>query len=522
MNSVRQGSVALVDMDGDGDQDLPATTSSELSWWENVGEHASWRKHILGEDLKGLKSIHGADLNSDGITDVLAAVSSRSRVSWWETIYPIPFAMDSDTHSVISTDAKMTVRSDIATSNLAANTQWTCLSWERRGSEPAAGLGAHTEAFNLTNDTTVVFNWGLQHWLQMDITGPGRVDRESDWVTEDEVLTLHATPDNFAVFTGWSGDVPTGKAQDNPLILSWDQARLLVAHFSNETAVVTVRNSNSDSNIRPEQLRERFVFSSNGEAVWAMHGTDLDGDQDLDLLTTSLDSDELVWRENVGSGSRWLHHIIDEHVINPYAVSATDMDGDGDIDVLAAADSPKTMVWWENKGSDSDWLPHIVDGESDNGRAITGIDIDLDGDIDVVGISGDDETLSWWENQRDAIFWTKHSVLDLRDYRAVMHLEDVDQDGDADIVLMSYTRSEIYWLENDGSGSGWQRHDIDDAFSLGRDIALADVDSDGDLDLGGPGERERIAVLVGKQRHRTLGAEYDSNRLSQWSKARRR
>jgi len=44
-------------------------------------------------------------------------------------------------------------------------------------------------------------------------------------------VTLTATPDGGYTFTGWSGDVPVGHANDNPLVVTMDQDRTLTAGF---------------------------------------------------------------------------------------------------------------------------------------------------------------------------------------------------------------------------------------------------------------------------------------------------
>lgn len=73
------------DMDGDGDLDVFSSggTASDLTWWENLlGDGSSWSQHLVGAGFPA-SSAHAADLDRDGDLDFAAAAFTTDTVAWW-------------------------------------------------------------------------------------------------------------------------------------------------------------------------------------------------------------------------------------------------------------------------------------------------------------------------------------------------------------------------------------------------------------------------------------------------------
>lgn len=85
------------------------------------------------------------------------------------------------------------------------------------------------------------------------------------------VVTLTATP-TFGVFSGWSGDVPVGHENDNPLTVTMDQNRSLTATFQALSVFFTVgANGPSTTLISPTSTNTFFDLGS-GQVVSATIG----------------------------------------------------------------------------------------------------------------------------------------------------------------------------------------------------------------------------------------------------------
>jgi hypothetical protein len=77
----------------------------------------------------------------------------------------------------------------------------------------------------------------------------------------------------------------------------------------------------------------------------------MDRDGDVDILSASLFDNKIAWYENVGGGgASWALHTISTHADQATAVFAADVDGDGDLDALSTSRFPDDRIaWYENR-----------------------------------------------------------------------------------------------------------------------------------------------------------------------------
>lgn len=214
---------------------------------------------------------------------------------------------------------------------------------------------------------------------------------------------------------------------------------------------------------------------------------DIDGDNDIDVFSTSANTDEISWHENTaGDGSTWTTHLITTAMDYPTTILSTDMDGDNDVDVLTVSQFDTSLVWHENTAGDgSAWTIHLIADDLTNSSDMALADVDGDGDMDVLANRISADEVEWHENVNgDALTWTSHTIGTGLNTPFDIVAGDIDNDGDVDVMTTaSSVLNIVVWFENSaGNGSAWTMHTISASQNTPFFVDLADLDDDGDLD----------------------------------------
>jgi hypothetical protein len=224
---------------------------------------------------------------------------------------------------------------------------------------------------------------------------------------------------------------------------------------------------------------------------------DVDGDGDLDFVTTSGNTSTLSVRLNDGTGQFSGTGTV--AVAAPSRdVALGDIDGDGDLDLVAAAygtnfsSSNNTVSVRLNNGTGTFTVPAIgaeVAAEDRPNQVVLG-DVDGDGDLDLV--------ISMYNNSPAGV-----TLVRLNDGTGMFSggqrltaaadintagLGDVDNDGDLDLILTETEYSsgvaQADVRLNDGTGTfDTTPFSTTPLGSIPSNIALGDLDGDGDLDF---------------------------------------
>jgi len=145
------------------------------------------------------------------------------------------------------------------------------------------------------------------------------------------------------------------------------------------------------------------IISTLANGARSVYVADLDGDGDLDVLSSSYYDDEIAWYENTGNGTFGSQQIISTLADGAYSVYAADLDGDGDLDVLSASATDDEIAWYENTGSGTFGSQQIISTLANGARSVYAADLDGDGDLDVLSASYLDDEIAWYENTTSAI-----------------------------------------------------------------------------------------------------------------------
>ena len=74
------------DLDQDGDIDILGSSSidNQVAWWRNDGgDPISWTEQIIGNNFLGAKCARVADIDKDGLLDVIGAAFYDDEIIWW-------------------------------------------------------------------------------------------------------------------------------------------------------------------------------------------------------------------------------------------------------------------------------------------------------------------------------------------------------------------------------------------------------------------------------------------------------
>jgi hypothetical protein len=229
------------------------------------------------------------------------------------------------------------------------------------------------------------------------------------------------------------------------------------------------------------------IISAAANGANSVFVADVDGDTDLDVLSASFWDSKIAWYENVdGLGSFGPEQVITTMASDARAVFAADLDGDNDVDVLSASSFDNTIAWYENTDGLGTFGPrHTIENQASEARAVIAADLDGDSDMDVLSASLADDTIAWYENTDGAgSFGPQLVISTAADGPITIFAADLDGDTDLDVLSASSNDNEIAWYENtDGLGT-FGPQQIIFAGALGAwSVFAADVDGDADVDV---------------------------------------
>jgi hypothetical protein len=334
--------IFVADINNDGNKDIisAALDVGTIAWWENQpGDSITWQKNIVDSDFPDAIYCYAADVDGDSMIDILGAAYASDEIAWW-----------------------------------------------------------HNEGGNPIQ------------WTKQII--------ESNFIDAHEIMAYDVDQD---------GDMD---------ILGVSAGLNMIAWFEN------------DGNY-PVQWTKHIVDSSFAGAR-SVDAGDLDDDGDVDLAGAALTDNEVAWwRNDGGSPIEWTKFTINSNFIYSHKVHISDIDLDDDLDILGTGYS-SGVAWWRNDGGDTIvWERQHITG-SYSAVIAYAVDINQDDDFDVISsYQGSGRVILFNNEGNNTLNWVLQYIDNSLAGAWPLHYGDLDNDGDIDIVCGGRNENEIRWYEND-------------------------------------------------------------------------
>ena len=221
---------------------------------------------------------------------------------------------------------------------------------------------------------------------------------------------------------------------------------------------------------------------------------DIDNDSDIDMITTAYPNKVITL-----TNQQYQQRTIWDYVSGVHDVTSTDIDQDTDIDLIAVSATDDVVFWFENtKQPEFPWAPHLI-GTMDMPWSVSTNDIDGDGDDDVIVGSSSYDNIRWFENDIQNESWIEHEIQNTSYGALSVCTIDMNYDNDIDIVASISPDGRVAWYENTGKGTSWIEHNITEEFYNPKAVFAIDMDGDTDVDVVASASYNNLLVWFEKK-----------------------
>ena len=466
-------SAAFGDLDRDGDLDLALGTLSSLEIWVNQGgaQGGTTGSFIRGTNLpasNGAQEIDLADLDGDGLLDVVTSIMGGSSAFWLGDgtggfIGPIQAVGTGRVHTLgdLDNDGDLDILD-------GTSTDVSLFFGSASGSRGGLVLADSGQTLGSGGTGSLVFG---------DLNADGALD-----------MVAGLSGANVA----WLNDGSGGFVDAGVTLGTADTLAVALGDVDNDGTLDLVAGNGGATGDTVWLGDGAGGFVDSGQALGSTATTaivlgDLDRDGDLDFVAAA-DGANTVWLNDGGVQAGTIGQF---QAAGTFGTSTTlalalgDIDADGALDLVTGNDAGQLSILWTN-----DRFGGFTDsGQNFNSArtaAVAIADVDNDGDQDVVtGISGGQANVVWLNDGSAELTNSGANGHNLgsSDTNGLI-VVDINVDGWLDIVAGNATANRV-WL-NDRAGSYY-----DAGLALGSaetlTLAVGDLDHDGGLDLAAGG-----------------------------------
>ncbi len=492
--------VRAIDLDGDGDLDLVSAnhgSNNLVIWTQGSGGTFSTVVPAVG-GLTSPSDVVGAELNGDGRMDLVVANTGANRVAiYFRTIlgaYPgapsisLGNATTGGPVSVAVADLNHDGLLDVVSANATTNnvTIWYATAPGAYAPAPSVVLGGS----GLTQGPSSVAIGDLDGDGKLDVACANLAGNSLSVFLQQPAGGFLGTP----TFTLATSGYPIAPSHVEISDVNGDGWRDLVASDGgNDLTAWIWQPANGRFAPQPIVLGSGGSLSSPTSVVAA----DFDGDGNVDLAATNGGGNDVAVFQQIGGASYDLS-AADVVLGSPLAtpglagIAVADLDGDGDLDIVSANPGSNNLAIFEQLSPSvfaSD--PAVVLGSSSdtNGpRAVVAVDLNGDGLIDIASANAVGGTVAVFLQAQDGFHPDADFVLGAGLIGAPVSIAagDFDGDGRMDLVTANSSGNSLALFLQPAGGFASVTPVILGSGATTKNpsqILAVDVDRDGDVDL---------------------------------------
>ncbi len=462
------------DIDGDGDLDVVATSANDnkIAWFENTnGQGIFGPEHILSTDFDRAINITTFDLDGDGDLDLIASSIYADKMVWFENI---------DGQGTFSTE-------QIIVENVPNIYSLYGFDIDADGDKDILVSGGSNDGIIVYENLNGQGNFSAPQTISSDTVYKFLIE---DFDHDGDLDIVANTDNEIGWYENLNGQgnfankqlVISAKALINMADINEDGAFDIITAYGDKIAWYPSLSQGNYGN----EIVMSIVDGVQGS--YSVQAADFDGDGNIDVVSANSHAANITWFKNInGQGSYSSPRIVGETLYSVQSVFAADLDGDGDMDILSSSNVDDQATWYKNIDGQGNFVEQqSFSNELEGSMVVHADDVDADGDMDVI-VFDFHLGIVWFENlNRQGSFGPAQTIEEMFGYTESIYTVDLDGDGDKDVIVAGYSDDVFAWYENlDGQGNFSTQHIIDDTLSTAIGIYYTDIDGDGDMDILG-------------------------------------